>query len=264
MPRPTRPRMRPPAHELHAPGRRKGRDPHKDVGNMNAAQPHRQGVWPSGLALLGTCVLMLALSPVASGLPSRAAFRAQRLCSNPRPGTAACLGMRLVLQSAHERGPAGEHAQTGKGSGAGGDSEGHQQIRPERPHPAGPPCRLLPSDGNGRLRDADDRGRRRIQRPHRRSRPGGVRHDLRPTGLYRCQRLLSQAQRAGQIEPAAGTQRRMGERDIPRRADGSCHLPELSAAARGGQKHALQRSRRRRERRGGRGGDGGQQLLRRL
>ena len=66
---------------------------------MNAAQPHRQGVWPSGLALLGTCVLMLALSPVASGLPSRAAFRAQRLCSNPRPGTAACLGMRLVSKA---------------------------------------------------------------------------------------------------------------------------------------------------------------------
>jgi subtilase family serine protease len=48
------------------------------------------------------CVGLLALAggpPAALALPSRAANRAQRLCSTPRPGTAACLGMRLIAKS---------------------------------------------------------------------------------------------------------------------------------------------------------------------
>jgi IPT/TIG domain len=48
------------------------------------------------LAALGACAVA---APVASASPSRAAFRAQRLCSAPRPGTAACLGMRLIAKS---------------------------------------------------------------------------------------------------------------------------------------------------------------------
>jgi IPT/TIG domain len=37
--------------------------------------------------------------PFAAASPPRAAFRAQRLCSTPRPGTASCLGMRLISKA---------------------------------------------------------------------------------------------------------------------------------------------------------------------
>jgi hypothetical protein len=64
----------------------------------------KQSNWmrPRGRAAVwtGLCVLVaLAIAPVASASPSRAAFRAQRLCSTPRPGTAACLGMRLISKA---------------------------------------------------------------------------------------------------------------------------------------------------------------------
>ncbi|HEX4435797.1 MAG TPA: IPT/TIG domain-containing protein [Solirubrobacteraceae bacterium] len=48
------------------------------------------------LAALGACAVVV---PTAVAAPSRAAFRAQRLCSTPRPGTAACLGMRLISKA---------------------------------------------------------------------------------------------------------------------------------------------------------------------
>jgi IPT/TIG domain len=48
------------------------------------------------LAALGACALT---APLAVASPSRAAFRAQRLCSTPRPGSAACLGMRLISKA---------------------------------------------------------------------------------------------------------------------------------------------------------------------
>jgi hypothetical protein len=48
------------------------------------------------LAALGACA---ATAPFAASSPSRDKFRAQRLCSTPRPGTAACLGMRLIAKS---------------------------------------------------------------------------------------------------------------------------------------------------------------------
>ena len=52
-----------------------------------------------GFGLLGVGLLTLGFSPVASSLPSRSAYRAQRLCATPRPGAAECLGMRLVAKS---------------------------------------------------------------------------------------------------------------------------------------------------------------------
>ena len=48
------------------------------------------------LAALGVCAIV---APAAEASLSRATFRAQRLCSTPRPGTAACLGMRLISKA---------------------------------------------------------------------------------------------------------------------------------------------------------------------
>jgi hypothetical protein len=49
--------------------------------------------------VLGAPTLALAASPCAYASLSRAAFRAQNLCGAPRPGAAACLGIRLVSAS---------------------------------------------------------------------------------------------------------------------------------------------------------------------
>ena len=68
--------------------------------------------------LLGACVLALAVGPIASAFPSRSANRAQRLCGTPRPGTAACLGMRLIAKSltkADLRATAGRQAREAAG-----------------------------------------------------------------------------------------------------------------------------------------------------
>ncbi len=51
------------------------------------------------IALLGAAVLALAASAPASASLSRSAFRAQQLCSLPQPGSAGCLGIRLVSTS---------------------------------------------------------------------------------------------------------------------------------------------------------------------
>lgn len=50
-------------------------------------------------ALLGVLALAMALGPAASASLSRSAFRAQNLCAAPHPGTAGCLGIRLVSVS---------------------------------------------------------------------------------------------------------------------------------------------------------------------
>jgi hypothetical protein len=51
-------------------------------------------------ACLSAAVLTAALAAApASALPSRKANRVQSLCSTPRPGEAACLGMRLISKS---------------------------------------------------------------------------------------------------------------------------------------------------------------------
>ncbi len=50
-------------------------------------------------ALLAACALALATSPAAFASLSRAAFRAQNLCAVPRPGSAGCLGIRLISSS---------------------------------------------------------------------------------------------------------------------------------------------------------------------
>ncbi len=219
---------------------------------MNAAQPHRQGVWPSGLALLGTCVLMLALSPVASGLPSRAAFRAQRLCSNPRPGTAACLGMRLCPPKRSRKGTCGRTcSRQAREAAQGATPKVTSKFVPGGLTPQALHAAYSLADRNGRLGDPDDRDRRRLQRPDRRSRPGGVRQTF---GLPACTRptaaFASSTSRANRAR--CRHERRMGQRDLARRADGPRDLSDLQLAAGGGQS-TLRRPRRSRERRRGRG-----------
>jgi len=51
------------------------------------------------MALLGACALALGVATAASGAPSRSSYRVQRLCGSPRPGAAACLGMKLLAAS---------------------------------------------------------------------------------------------------------------------------------------------------------------------
>jgi subtilase family serine protease len=51
------------------------------------------------LALLAAAALASALSPAASASLSRSAYRAVNLCAIPSPGTAGCLGIRLVSTS---------------------------------------------------------------------------------------------------------------------------------------------------------------------
>ncbi len=50
-------------------------------------------------ALLGAAALALTASPAASASLSRSAYRAQNLCSVPPPGSAGCLGVRLISSS---------------------------------------------------------------------------------------------------------------------------------------------------------------------
>jgi subtilase family serine protease len=51
------------------------------------------------VALLGTLALALATSTAASASLSQSAFRAQQLCNLPQPGSAGCLGIRLISTS---------------------------------------------------------------------------------------------------------------------------------------------------------------------
>jgi hypothetical protein len=51
------------------------------------------------LALLSAGALALGLTPAASASLSHSAYREENTCSAPRPGTAACLGVRLISSS---------------------------------------------------------------------------------------------------------------------------------------------------------------------
>jgi subtilase family serine protease len=63
------------------------------------AQHHHTRWARTTVALLVTGTLALASSPAASASLSPSAFRAQQLCNIPRPGSASCLGIRLVSVS---------------------------------------------------------------------------------------------------------------------------------------------------------------------
>lgn len=68
---------------------------------MSSPRVNRRRTRATGiaLALLGAATLAATLSPAASASVSSSAFRAQQLCGPPRPGTAACFGIRLVSRS---------------------------------------------------------------------------------------------------------------------------------------------------------------------
>ncbi len=66
---------------------------------MGSRARQREAIGRSAFGLLAACVLVLGLCSPASGLPSRSANRAQRLCSAPHPGTAACMGMRIISKA---------------------------------------------------------------------------------------------------------------------------------------------------------------------
>jgi subtilase family serine protease len=63
------------------------------------ASQHRARSTRIATALLGAIALGLAVSPAASATLSHSAYRAENACAAPPPGTAGCLGIRLVAMS---------------------------------------------------------------------------------------------------------------------------------------------------------------------
>jgi subtilase family serine protease len=69
---------------------------------MVSKRPGRQTQFYASICvtLLAACSLALVCAPIAAASLSRSAYRAQRLCASaPAPGTASCLGMRLISKS---------------------------------------------------------------------------------------------------------------------------------------------------------------------
>src|SRR5271168_2749829 len=64
-----------------------------------ASKIHRARAARTWAALLAAAALALVASPAASASLSRSAFRAENLCASPPPGSASCLGVRLVSVS---------------------------------------------------------------------------------------------------------------------------------------------------------------------
>jgi hypothetical protein len=70
------------------------------MSSSNTADRHRRiRAARACAALLGAAALALSVSPAASASLSRSAYRAQNLCSVPPPGSAGCLGVRLISSS---------------------------------------------------------------------------------------------------------------------------------------------------------------------
>ena len=67
--------------------------------------------------------------------------------------------------------------------------------------------------------------------------------------MHDRQRLLQKLNQEGKPSPLPATRRRLGDRDLARRADGPCDLPELPRAARGGREQSFATSARRSTRR---------------
>jgi hypothetical protein len=71
----------------------------RTTAGFEQAQPARHRWARIGVALLGVGALVMGGSPAASATHARAHFRVHRLCHTPRPGAAACMGMKLVPAS---------------------------------------------------------------------------------------------------------------------------------------------------------------------
>ena len=210
--------------------------------------PHDRRALPltalAACALLAALALALASAAAAGALPSRSLYRAQRLCGQPRPGYATCLGMRLVAKSLT---PAALHAsalrQAREASG-GATPAVTVKASPLGAHAAGVALGLLaPRRKRGELA-ADDRGRRRARRSDSGSRSRRLRQAVRPRRVHDRERLLPQAQPGRAPEPSADAAGRMGDGDLARRADGTRGLPDVSPAACRGKQRILRRPRR--------------------
>jgi len=67
--------------------------------SREAVRRARRATLGGAIAIVATGTCLAGLTTAADGFPSKRSFRAQRLCSSPRPGTASCLGMRLISKS---------------------------------------------------------------------------------------------------------------------------------------------------------------------
>jgi hypothetical protein len=113
-------------------------------------------------AVLLSCGLALALAlALSSSSFAATAFRVQRLCGTPRPGNAQCLGMKLVPASLTATDLRGDAA-TQAGEAAAGASPA---VTYKHPFPGYLTAQSLHAAGR--------RGRR-LRRPDRGSRPGGL------------------------------------------------------------------------------------------
>ncbi len=177
------------------------------------------------LALLAAAALASALAPAASASLSRSAYRTANLCSAPRPGSAACLGIRLVsvsLTAAALRADATRQADeashgvspsvTNKTPISGGLTP--QLLQGAYSLPA---ATFLSSQQTIAIVDAFN--------------DPTAEADLavydQQFGLPACTSangLLSQGQPGRQGQPAAEHRRRLGDRDIAGRADGARDL----------------------------------------
>ena len=174
-------------------------------------------------------------------------------CSEPPPGFASCLALQLVPLTAEARRhthPLGMVRPAGR-------------ARPAVPSPKTGELGLRPQDLHSRLLaaddapiGADDRDRRRLQRPDRRSGPEDLQRRIRPAAVHESERLLQPGQpesgHAAAVpengRPNSKKRRRRqakqskkkpkkppaGGRDLARHRDRARHLPELPHPARRG------------------------------
>jgi subtilisin family serine protease len=110
-----RSRERPPEPTLQRTQRKPVIDHTEEMQSTHARnhRPHHVMLVRAALVLLGAGALALGNSATASAEISHAEFRAENICSTPHPGSAACLGIRLVsnsLTSADLRAAAGRQA----------------------------------------------------------------------------------------------------------------------------------------------------------
>ncbi len=206
-----------------------------------------RGLGPRSYAcLLATLAVGLALASPALGYGVQARLRA----AAPRPR--GLLGAAAARSKPRRRRP----------TPASGPRAAQEAV-PGVPDPRTAARRVRDAGADGGRRDTDDRRRRRVRRPDRRSRPGGLRRTVRPACVHHGERLLREGQRARRSVAAARGRRRLGLGDLDRRADGARDLPGLQGGPRRGEQRRIRRPRDRRRGRRLARRDRDQQLLRR-
>ncbi len=141
-------------------------------------------------ALAGWLVLActaVAASGVLAPLP-RSDYTVHALCSAPDPGHAGCLSLQLRPLTAAARAHTHPLGFTRPAPRAG--PRQRRRVRPDAPGPAQSAYQLPERHHE----HADDRDRRRLQRPHRRSRPQSLQRGIWPSGMHQSERLLQPGQ----------------------------------------------------------------------